>query len=606
VATSSARTTATRAAPRVAQPGACSGHERAPLPNDIARPLPPALAHDLGQRFGADFRGVQLHQGTAAQAHAEALDARAYTVGEHVVLGRNAPSLSSQEGRRTLAHELAHVVQQRRGGRPPALAADAPHEHAADRAASAAASGQGAVSVGGATGVGVARDPDKEALRKRAQMIKRNQAQSKIPGVDKQVDQAVEKGIVEEPVKQPDPASPRTRKVPTTAEAKKARADFNPARGAHAKALGVAQGGQVHHGVELQALKRYPGAFTSSELNARENMRGIRPELEGKRQLHNRKIREAWDHHYNKLDALIKHNGLKKGTPQYRAFARRYLLEARAEMDHLYGQFYSEAHKAEAAKTKAAGKKPPAKQAAAQARKTPPAAKAPATAPKAQATSPKAPAAPRPPAAKAPSGAAKAPAAKPPPAKLPASPKAPLATKPSAAVPKGAGVKGVAGGVFSIGAQVVAGEIHARAVEKRIEEKAETSGYVPYDAPSGNGLLYDIGAWLMDPFNDADRSVGMDQRFRVAPWRQHIRQVAATKQAGETMDFNWQVGRCDRDVMGRQQYDNVNVTYRKGEDGRWTRVSGNVPGAPDFNDILSTDVPDAAIQAMLGNDSCGA
>src|SRR3712207_8953995 len=52
------------------------------------------------------------------------------------------------------------------------------------------------------------------------------------------------------------------------------------------------KGGQVHHAIELQVLNRYPGVFTSQELNAPANMRGIPPERQGKRQLHNAKIRE--------------------------------------------------------------------------------------------------------------------------------------------------------------------------------------------------------------------------------------------------------------------------------------------------------------------------
>lgn len=319
------------------------------VPPGTARPLAPALAEDLGQRFNADFGSVRVHEGVEAQASAKALQARAYTVGEHIVLGRSAPPPDSHDGKRVLAHELAHVVQQRRGGPPPTLSPDAPHEAAADRAAAAAMSGSAAVTVAGGTGVGVARDEDEEAIRKR------NQAKGKLKGVDASTDKAVESGIVEEPTKQPAPASPKTRKVPSTKEAKGARSAFSSKQPGHAKALSVDKGGQVHHGIELQALKRYPGAFTAAELNARENMRGIRPELEGKRQLHNSKIREAWDKHYNRLDAQLKEKGLKAGTPEYRAYARKYLLEARAEMDHLYGNLYSEAHAAEAAKS---GKKP--------------------------------------------------------------------------------------------------------------------------------------------------------------------------------------------------------------------------------------------------------
>src|SRR5262249_10734583 len=47
-----------------------------------------------------------------AAASADALQARAYTVGEHIVLGSGAPPVGTQQGRKLLAHELTHVTQQ--------------------------------------------------------------------------------------------------------------------------------------------------------------------------------------------------------------------------------------------------------------------------------------------------------------------------------------------------------------------------------------------------------------------------------------------------------------------------------------------------------------
>ena len=168
---------------------------RESMPSGHARPLP-ALVGQMGERFGEDFSGVRVHQDAQAQASAEALQARAYTYGEHIVLGRTAPPPDSHDGKRTLAHELAHVVQQRRGGPPPALSVDAPHEHSADLAARAAVSGGGPVTVGGATGVGVARDPDNDAKKKKQKAAKGAGKPKKLPGVDAKTDAAVEKGIV--------------------------------------------------------------------------------------------------------------------------------------------------------------------------------------------------------------------------------------------------------------------------------------------------------------------------------------------------------------------------------------------------------------------------
>lgn len=64
--------------------------------------------------------------------------------------------------------------------------------------------------------------------------------------------------------------------------------------------------------------------------------------MEKKRQLHNSKIREMWNRHYNQLDAQIEKAGLQPGTPEYKTFVRNYLRAAAAEIDYLLGQFFSE------------------------------------------------------------------------------------------------------------------------------------------------------------------------------------------------------------------------------------------------------------------------
>jgi len=63
-----------------------------------------------------DFGDVRIHTGEAAARSATAFSARAYTVGPQIAfnVGQFAPATA--DGRRTLAHELTHVVQQRRRG----------------------------------------------------------------------------------------------------------------------------------------------------------------------------------------------------------------------------------------------------------------------------------------------------------------------------------------------------------------------------------------------------------------------------------------------------------------------------------------------------------
>jgi hypothetical protein len=80
------------------------------------RPLDPALKQDMGQRFGHDFFRVRVHSGTVAEQSARDVNANAYTSGYDIVFGAGRFAPGTVEGRRLLAHELTHVVQQTRGG----------------------------------------------------------------------------------------------------------------------------------------------------------------------------------------------------------------------------------------------------------------------------------------------------------------------------------------------------------------------------------------------------------------------------------------------------------------------------------------------------------
>jgi hypothetical protein len=93
-------------------------------------------------RFGHDFSRVRVHADARAAASALTVDARAYTVGAHVVFGEGQYAPGTAAGRRLLAHELTHVIQQ--DGQAPAPgarlligAADTVLERQADGAANA-------------------------------------------------------------------------------------------------------------------------------------------------------------------------------------------------------------------------------------------------------------------------------------------------------------------------------------------------------------------------------------------------------------------------------------------------------------------------------------
>jgi hypothetical protein len=105
----------------------------AATPVGAARGEAPAIVHDVvrspgtqldrasqnffGPRFGRDFSQVRIHDDGRAAESARSVDALAYTVGDHIVLGNGASGQTSESGRELLAHELTHVVQQ--GGAAP-------------------------------------------------------------------------------------------------------------------------------------------------------------------------------------------------------------------------------------------------------------------------------------------------------------------------------------------------------------------------------------------------------------------------------------------------------------------------------------------------------
>ena len=93
-----------------------SGAARASAPpNSTGMPLASALRHDMERRFGADFAQVRVHaDGPAAQA-TQRRNARAYADGDNLVFGAGEYQPGSPAGRQLLAHELAHVLQQREG-----------------------------------------------------------------------------------------------------------------------------------------------------------------------------------------------------------------------------------------------------------------------------------------------------------------------------------------------------------------------------------------------------------------------------------------------------------------------------------------------------------
>ncbi len=81
------------------------------------RALDPALRDFFEPRFGADLGTVRLHVDSQAGNSAREIGALAYAVDEHVAVDPAHYRPSTDDGRRLLAHELTHVLQQRDGVR---------------------------------------------------------------------------------------------------------------------------------------------------------------------------------------------------------------------------------------------------------------------------------------------------------------------------------------------------------------------------------------------------------------------------------------------------------------------------------------------------------
>ncbi|MGH6964760.1 MAG: DUF4157 domain-containing protein [Phenylobacterium sp.] len=106
--------------PALGQNGA-AGEAPAVVDDVLSRPGQPLDAQTRGYfepRFGRDFSGVRVHADGLAARSAEAVSARAYTVGDQIVFGAGAFAPHHPAGQKLIAHELAHTLQQ---GRAPAV-----------------------------------------------------------------------------------------------------------------------------------------------------------------------------------------------------------------------------------------------------------------------------------------------------------------------------------------------------------------------------------------------------------------------------------------------------------------------------------------------------
>jgi outer membrane protein OmpA-like peptidoglycan-associated protein len=76
------------------------------------QPLPKEVRNYFEPRFGYDFSGVRVHTDSKAAETAKAINAKAYTKEKNIVFGYGQYSPDTANGKRLLAHELTHVIQQ--------------------------------------------------------------------------------------------------------------------------------------------------------------------------------------------------------------------------------------------------------------------------------------------------------------------------------------------------------------------------------------------------------------------------------------------------------------------------------------------------------------
>jgi len=76
-------------------------------------PLPDTAKSFFEPRLGYDFSDVKIHNDSDAAKSSQSVNALAYTVGNNIVFNQNQFSPETDSGKKLLAHELTHVVQQK-------------------------------------------------------------------------------------------------------------------------------------------------------------------------------------------------------------------------------------------------------------------------------------------------------------------------------------------------------------------------------------------------------------------------------------------------------------------------------------------------------------
>jgi hypothetical protein len=84
-------------------------------------PLPATTRNFMESRFGSDFSSVKIHTGSAAVQMSRELNARAFTMGGDIFFNEGQYAPESSKGKKLLAHELTHTIQQGASGKDKAI-----------------------------------------------------------------------------------------------------------------------------------------------------------------------------------------------------------------------------------------------------------------------------------------------------------------------------------------------------------------------------------------------------------------------------------------------------------------------------------------------------
>jgi hypothetical protein len=106
--------------PSIARASTAGGASSAPAPSSgfmssqsAGQALPSEVRERMEGALGYDFGGVRVHNDGAASSAARDIHSEAFTYGSHIFFRENRYRPHNSDGQRLLAHELAHVVQQR-------------------------------------------------------------------------------------------------------------------------------------------------------------------------------------------------------------------------------------------------------------------------------------------------------------------------------------------------------------------------------------------------------------------------------------------------------------------------------------------------------------